>query len=433
MDTAQLIGISVGLGSLAFLLLIIFVKSNMVICQPNEVVILSGRKFRQSDGSYRGYRVIHGGRGFKWPFVESVARISLNNVPVEIRLTKALTDGAIPITVEGRANVKVAGTAAQGLDAAIERFLGRPSEAVSRAAQQTLEGCLRGAISVLSPEAVNAQRIELARDVSLQAEERLRKLGIVLDFFLVQSISDEQGYLDAIARRKNAMVQRDARIAEAKAEAESRQVAAEQRRLGRLAEVEAEREIVRVENELAVHKAELETESNRAQRRSEVAGEIAKVESLSELETKRIDLSQRKQEADTLVPARAEAQAMELRARGEAARILEDGKATAEAVSLMRAQWEEGKSRDLFLIQMYPELVEKVTQVVAKNLHIDRLTVLDSGGGDGLGAHVRGVTTAAVTLLEQVKNATGMDLADLISQSGKKAGAAGSLPKELPG
>ena len=66
MDQAQIIGIAIGLGGLALLGLIGFIKSNMVICQPNEIVILSGRKRRQPDGTTVGYRIIRGGRGFKW-------------------------------------------------------------------------------------------------------------------------------------------------------------------------------------------------------------------------------------------------------------------------------------------------------------------------------------------------------------------------------
>ena len=430
MDQAQLIGISIGLGSLAILLLIIFIKSNMVICQPNEIVILSGRKFRQSDGSVRGYRVIRGGRGFKWPFVESVARLSLNNMPVEVRMKKALSAGVIPLNVEGRANVKIAGTPEAGLDNAIERFLGKNPDAVARASQQTIEGCLRGALATMTPEEANAERGKLSSLVTSEAEGRLRRLGIVLDFFLVQSIYDEQGYLDAIARKKSAEVQRDAKIAEAEADAVARKVAAEQKRLGRLAEVAAEHEIIKVENELAVHKATLEAESLRAERRSRMAGEIEQVEQQATLESKRVELSQQREEADTLIPARARAAAAELEARGQAARILEDGKATAEAVALMRKEWGEGQNKDLFLIQMYPELIEKVTSVVAKNLRIDRLTVLDSGSGDGLPSHVKNLTNAAVVMLEQVKNATGMDLTELAKKGGP---GAGDLPKELPG
>ena len=73
MEQDQLVGIVLGMGFLGLLLLLIFIKSNIMICQPNEILILAGRQRRLSDGSTRGYRVIRGGRGFRWPFTSSEA------------------------------------------------------------------------------------------------------------------------------------------------------------------------------------------------------------------------------------------------------------------------------------------------------------------------------------------------------------------------
>ena len=118
-----------------------------------------------------------------------------------------------------------------------------------------------------------------------------------------------------------------------------------------------------------------------------------------------------------------------LKAQGKAARIVEDGKATAEAVELMRKQWENGETQELFMIRMFPELLDKVTRVVADNLRVEKLTILDGGDGDGLPTHVKNLTKSAVVMLEQMKNATGVDLAKL---AGKTKGAANAdVPKEL--
>jgi flotillin len=429
MDQAQMIGIAIGVGGLALLALIVFIKSNMVICQPNEIVILSGRKRRQEDGSVAGYRVIRGGRGFKWPFVESVARLPLTTLPIEVHLPKALCAGMIPVAIEGRANVKLAGRSEEGLENAVERFLGKGTDAVTRTAQQTIEGALRGVIAAVSPEDANAQRLQLSQNVTETARENLSRLGVVLDYFQIQSISDDQGYLEAIGRRKNAEVRRDAKIAEAQAEAEARQVAAEQRRIGREAEVESERAIIKHENALAVERANLSAASNQAEERAKVAGDIARTEERIALESKKVELSGKKQEAETIVPARAAREASVLKAEGQAARILEDGKATAQAIELLREQWQDGDTRDLFLIQLLPELLDKVTSVVSDNLRIDKLTILDGGDGSGIPSYVNNITGSAITMLEQLKNATGIDIEKLAQ--GAPKGANTDLPKEL--
>jgi len=60
------------------------------------------------------------------------------------------------------------------------------------------------------------------------------------------------------------------------------------------------------------------------------------------------DMPKAQVQAETKVEAEKEAQ--ELKAVGEAARIAEDGRATAEAVRVLREQREKEDTRELFLI-----------------------------------------------------------------------------------
>jgi flotillin len=427
MDTAQIIGIALGLGIVALLLLIVFIKTNIVLCQPNELVVISGRRRTLADGTTIGYRVLRGGRGFKRPLVESVGRMPLNSIPIELRIDDVMTEGMIPVSIEAKATVKLAGRESDGMDEAIERFLGKGVDAVAKTASQALQGAIRGVVATMSPEEANAKRLELARQASGIAREDLKRLGIVLDFLQIQEVNDVQGYLAAIGRRRNAAVQRDARVAEAKAEAESREVAAEQQRVGREAEIASEQAIIKHENALAVERANLLAEENRASERAGVAGHIARVSEEIELHAKRVELAEKKKEADIVVPASATRKAMMLEAEGHAARILEDGKAKAQAIELLRQQWDGGEAENLFLIHLMPELVDKVTRVVSENLRIDKLTILDGGNGEGLPAYVKNLTNSALAMVEQMENATGVDIAKLAKGKGNET----KLPKEL--
>ena len=237
----------------------------------------------------------------------------------------------------------------------------------------------------MTPEEANANRLQFADEVMSQAAKDFRRKGLVLDTFKIQSISDDQCYLEAIGRRRSAEVQkRDARIAEAESEAEARKVAATAKQEGDVAESEAKLITVESRNQLRVRTAVLEAKSNQAEARAQVAGQIARAEEEKTLEEIRIELNRSRQQAEVVVPAEAAKTASELQARGEASRILEDGRATAEAVKLMREQWEKGNTRDLLLIQLLPEIAEKVSRVVSDNLAIEKLTVVDSGGGNGV-------------------------------------------------
>jgi len=103
------------------MLTIIFDKANLIICKANEVLIISGRRRKLSDGTQICYRVIKGGRSFKIPILESVSRIPLNSMPIEIRIQKALCKGIIPINIDGRANVKIAGNG-QGIPSHVKNL-----------------------------------------------------------------------------------------------------------------------------------------------------------------------------------------------------------------------------------------------------------------------------------------------------------------------
>jgi flotillin len=214
----------------------------------------------------------------------------------------------------------------------------------------------------------------------------------------------------------------ETRRSEANAEAESKQVAAEAKRKGNVAEAEANVNIVEAENTLRVRKADLAAEALRAEAKAKVAGDIARIEEEKTLETQRIEMNKNKYEADVIVPAQAEKEAMVLKAIGDAASIVEDGKATSEAVRVMRQEWEKEDTRELFLIQQLPDILDKVTSVVSDNLAIDKVTIVDSGNGQGIPSYVKGVTGSIVAIFEQIKNATGLDIPEILQTRSKSAG-----------
>jgi flotillin len=409
-----MIGVWIAAAVISILILLAFIKANLRICHPNEILVFSGKKRKLKDGTVVGYRYIKGGRGLKIPIVESVTRLPLNTIPIELELAGALTNGVIPVNIQAMANVKIAGSEEDGLNNALERFLGRNVTDISQIAKETLEGSLRGVLATLTPEEANSQRLQFAEKVTTEARSDLKNLGLVLDTFKIQDLSDSEGYLDAIGRKKNAEVRRDATIAEANAEAEARQVAAEAKKKGSVAESESEMNIVEANNKLQILRADLAAESNRAEAKAQVARAIAEVEEQQKLEARRVEMNKSKYQAEVVVPAEAQKEAKVLEAVGEAASIVEDGKATAEAVRVMREQWEKEDTRELFLIQQLPDILDKVTSVIAENLSIDKVTVLDSGNGNGMPTYVKGITGSVVAIMEQIKNATGLDIPEIL-------------------
>ncbi len=425
--TPGTIGIVLALGAVAFVAIILFIRTHVVVCAPNEAVIFSGGR--------RGSRILRGGRGFRRPLVESVHRISLNTIPIEVSLGKALSKGMIPLRVDAIATVKVSGDTSAGLRAAVERFLGKSSHEIRTVARQTLEGSLRGVLANLSPEEANASRLKLSGEAAKAAREDFDRLGLVLDTLQVQHLGDGEGYLEAIGRKRSATVRKDALVAEARADAEARDVAASSKRDAVVAETAAETAIVDAEHAVRMRRAERDKEANEAEAVAGIANRIARVKEERELESVRVERNELREKANTVVPAEAASAAAARKAEGKAASIREDGRATADAMEVIKGQWEDDAAREIMLFQMLPQLVDKVTHVLHDNLHVERLTVVDNGDGNGIPTHVRGLTGSVAAFLEQIKTATGVDVPAILSgegskesaDTGKKAGARGPL------
>ena len=419
MSSAIVAGIAL---ALAVFFVILIVKSLIVICPPNRVAVISGRKRVLSDGRRVGYRILKGGRTMRIPLLEKVAWMDLNTIPLDVSVQNAYSRGAIPLNVQGIANVKV--SSAEGLlENACERFLQVGSTQIGQIAKETLEANLRGVLATLSPEEVNEDRLKFSQQLIDEADDDIKTLGLELDVMKIQNVTDDVNYLESVGRRLTAEVIRDARVAEANRVAESKQAEAEARRAAEVAAIEADKAIVEESNALRVRTAELEAISRAREEEALVAGETAKAVASQELETQRIELEKRRIEADVVVPARADLEARQLQAQAEAATIVEDGLAQVEVFKRLTDQYQAAGAdgHDVLVLTMLPDLIDKIVATVA-NVSIDRVAIVDTGGGgggngDGNGGSRGGIPglmsqlpASLVAMTEQIEAATGVDI-----------------------
>ncbi len=390
------------------------IKANLFISQPNEVLIFSGRRRRTPDGSDVGYRIIKGGRGFRIPVFEKVDRLDLTTIPIDLTVSNAYSKGGIPLQVRAIANVKVAATEPE-LNNAVERLLGKSRDEVMMIAKETLEGNLRGVLALLTPEEVNEDRLKFAKELLDEADNDLSALGLQLDTLKIQSMDDDRGYLNAIGRQQTAMVIAAAEVVEA-----------ERMEQARTAQARANKAIAEAENEVRIVKAQLSARSQAEEARANVAAQIAQAEAEQGLAEQQVALAIKRQRAEIIVVAEAERAAAEERAKGEAARVTEAGRAEVDVLRQKLALWKEagpGAER-LFLLQMLPEILREVVRPV-DNLRIDKITVVDSGGaGGGVPAVMRQIAGATPALFESLKTTTGVDIAALLG--------GGDAPRALP-
>jgi len=415
---------------LAVLFVIMIVSSLIVICPPNKVAVISGRTRTLSDGRTVGYRILKGGRTLRIPILEKVSWMDLSTIPLEVSVTNAYSKGAIPLNVQGIANVKV--SSAEGLlENAAERFLDRPTEQIGQIAKETLEANLRGVLATLSPEEVNEDRLKFSQQLIDEADDDIKTLGLELDVMKIQNVTDDNQYLDSVGRRLTAEVVKQARVAEAERMAESEAAEAAARERAQIATVQADKNIVEEQNQLRVRTAELEAIAKAKEEEASVAGDIARATAEQELEQQRIELERRRLEADVVTPAKANLEAKQLAAQAEAAKIIEDGKAQVEVFQRLTEQYQAAgdDGQRIFVLNMLPELVDKIVSTV-NNIDIDRVAIVDNGGGQGGGIPglVSQLPGAVVSLTEQIEAATGVDILGSM-----RSDQAGSEPdSELP-
>jgi flotillin len=407
-STAVMLGV-IAVAALAMLTFI--VKSLIIICLPNEMVVITGRRRTGPDGREVGYRVLHGGRTLRIPIIEKVSRIDLTTIPIEVMVKNAYSKGGIPLVVHGIANVKVCAREPISYNA-VERLLDKPFSEVMQIAKDTLEGNLRGVLATLTPEEVNEDRLKFAHKLIEEADEDLRKLGLELDTLKIQNVTDEVNYLDSIGRTKTAEILKIARVSEAQRTSEAEQIEAAAHQQAQVATIQANLKISEENNRLRVRKAELEAEAVAREAEAKVAGEKARVVAEQALQQERIQLEQRRLEADVLLPARADKDAAELRAKGNAAKITEDGRSRLyvleETIKLYAKAGTEAER--IFILNMLPDLVREISQSV-DGMKIEKMTVIDSGNqGSGVASAAAQFPAAILKITEQIETATGVNI-----------------------
>ncbi|MGH9769903.1 MAG: flotillin family protein, partial [Blastocatellia bacterium] len=273
----------VGLVVLAgFIIAMMLIAKNYVKVSPNQAAVISGRKRKLSDGTAVGYRLVRGGATLVIPFLEKVEYLNLNVLTVPLATSRAYTAKGVPVSVKAVANVKIKGDD-ESLRAASERFLGMQTQEFHQLVFQTLEGHLRAILGTLTVEEINNDRQSFAQKLTSEAAIDLEKMGIGLDALTIQEISDEEGYLDALGKRRTAEVKRDADIGEAEAKRDSKIKASLAMQEGEKVRLESEADIALSTREAEVKRAQYAAEIEKERATSKQAGPLSEAKARQEV------------------------------------------------------------------------------------------------------------------------------------------------------
>lgn len=403
-------------------LFILLVALNLIsrwmirICRPNEMLVVTGSRSNQGQQGMKGYRVVaNGGWTFVKPILETARRMDVTLLPVLVEVKNAYSKGGTPLNIQAIANVKVSSDP-DVRNNAIERFLGRNPEEIVQVARENLEGNLRSVLAQLTPEQVNEDRLRFAERIAEDVGDDLRRLGLQLDTFKIQSVSDDVDYLNSISRRRVAQIVRDAEIAESEAIGEAERKEAEMEEVAEVVRTEADTVVLEKDNAVRTKVAQMEKEARSEEERTTAAELEARAKAQQQLQKVRSELERLRLQAEEVLPAQASQKARELRARGQAAATAEDVKASALVNDLLTQVWEDaGSTAELvFLLQQIEMVLDQATRLPSR-LTLKRITSLDGNDATSLASLVALNHVVVRQFFEQVKEILGIDLLATLS------------------
>lgn len=407
------------------LIVISLIAKLIVVGNPNEMLVIAGG--RQRDGL--GYRTLIGGRTLVWPVINSVSRLSLRNMQVQLEV-KAQSGGGkmLPVIVTGVANVKISSDPVERGNA-IERFLGQPVDQLQRVARETLEGGLRAVIGKMTPEEIVEDRDKFVATVMREVSDDFRKLGLLIDSVNIQNVHDEEDYLTSIARKARAQVLSEARKAEAERAAEAVKKEAEANADARKAKADRDAEAKLVEAasrqraeqaRLVADKAVAEAENALRIRKAELAREAALKE--AEQQQAEAEVERARLAATEVAKALADRDVAKAKAEGDAAKTLEEGKARAAAIEQIGlAIQKHPEALQVMLVEMVPSVVQELARTV-ENVDLGQVTVIDGGDGRAMAGAALGRAKILAESLASIESVLGVDLRQVSQNIAKSVG-----------
>ncbi|MER1956197.1 MAG: flotillin family protein [Solibacillus sp.] len=442
-----------------------------------------GSKNVHTDDSGNKIKIIRGGGTFVFPVFQQAKPLSLLSSKLEVTTPEVYTEQGVKVMASATAIIKIGGSISE-IATAAEQFLGKQKSERESEAREVLEGHLRSILGSMTVEEIYKNRDKFSQEVQRVASQDLAKMGLVIVSFTIKDVQDNNGYLDSLGKPRIAQVKRDADIATAEADKETRIKRAKASQEAQKAELERATEIAEAEKENQLKVAEYRREQDIAKARADQAYELESarakqevteqemqvkiIERQKQIELEEKEILRREKQYDSEVKKKADADRyaieqrasaekmkqfaeadsekyrVETQAQAQAERIRLDGIAKADAeraqgtaeaeiIRLRGLAEAEAKQKiaEAFeqygqaaildmVVKMMPEYAKQIASPLA---NIDKITVVDTGGGEG-GGGANKVTAYATnlmsTLQETLKETSGLDVKELIeSYAGK--------------
>lgn len=311
------------------ILIALFIAFSYVKCPPDMVFLISGIK--------KEPRVITGKAAFRIPFFERIDKVPLKLIQIDVRTNRVPTNDYINVDVDAVANVRIS-SKPELIRIAAKHFLNQGTSEIATNVQQILEGNMREIIGQMQlTDLVNNKQL-FSQKIQENATDDIEKLGLEIVNLNVQNVTDDNDAIVNLGVDNLVKIQKDAKIAKAKAEKEIKIAESAADEEGAKARAEADAKIAEQQKELKLKQASYkkqqdiakaeadaaykiqEQEQLRVINETQVAAEVAKAEKMTELKEKEVALKEK--ELDALVRKQADADKYKAEKEAEAQKII---------------------------------------------------------------------------------------------------------------
>ncbi|UOQ95254.1 flotillin family protein [Halobacillus shinanisalinarum] len=438
--------------------------------KSNEALIITGPKLGDpereanifSDDEGRSMKIIRGG-GYRLKMFQTSTPVNLTSFQLKLETPRVYTNGGVPIVADAVAMVKVADSL-KGIANYAEQFLGKDQSEIETEIVEVLGSNLRAILSKMTVEGINEDRESFNDQVTKIAQQQLDAMGFKITSLGLTDLRDadeDNGYLENLGRPRIAEVRKQAEIAEADSERETRMHVARTDQEAKEEEYKRETSIAQSRKEKDIKDAAFKEETERARAQTEQSYELERTKLAKEVQEEDLQLKRRakeeqlelqhierersvklEEEEAKVRKAKADAQAYETTKRAEAdaqkssiageaqARIKkeeglaeaevirEKGRAEAESRRLIAEAME--KHGDIIIVEKMIEMLPLFAEKISAPLNnIDSVKIIDSGNGQGVPSFGKSVTQTMMDMHEPLKELTGFDITDMLSSISK--------------
>ena len=453
-------------------LLVVFFAAGYIKAPPDTAYIITGPTKR---------RILIGRAGFRIPFFERLDKLSLRVMQVDVKTSEAVpTNEFINVTVDGVANIKISSDPAL-LARAAETLLNMGQQELIALVTQVLEGNMREIVGSVGLKEMVQDRQGVAKKITENVVPDMEKLGIEVVNFNIQNFKDGAGTIENMGIDNVEQIRKNAQIAKANAQRDIAIASSQAQEQANAVKVEAEKKIAEQDAELAIQQAEMKTRADTKRAEADAAysiqqesqrkvievtraeADIARREKEAEIAEREVAVKERKLDAEVRKEAdaqtyriakeaeaelirrqkEAEAQRYEAEQQAEAQKAAAaarrfameqeaegiKAKGLAEALAIEKKAEAQKKMGEASVIEMYlsalPDVVKNAAQPLAQT---DKIVMYGDGNATRV---VKDVMTSTSQIVDGIKQATGIDLAEIVGGITRKAPVETATP-EVP-